>query len=165
MTPPNQSKPEVHTLESGCHPDCPDYQERKVLPEAQKVDEDLEAASEAFTLTRIAQFAAVNEPGRYGTLAVADEINAAHKAGAEWQKAKDAKETEVLKERWIECAESHTDVEMELRDLKLHSAKVREQTLMEVIDFLKTDLMSASSGGTWARVIKSQFLLKREEKK
>ena len=62
---------------------------------------------------------------------------------------------------WIECAESHTDIEMELRDLKIHHAKVREQTLDEVFAWIN------NNGDCPLKVdlaFESKFLPKRENK-
>ena len=102
---------------------------------AQKVDEELNKAAETFVASNQCEVMDT-------TMAHEDTF----KAGAEWQKAKDAEEHEAL---------------LKMKDLE---AKVKEQTIREVLEWLRSDEYAKFCDLNWeiAEDIETRFILNRE---
>ena len=125
----------------------------EVLPQSEKVDEDLEAEIE------LQFFKAGMEPGTQE----ARHFRIGSLFGAEWQKVKDAKEIETMKKKYIVETIPATVSQI---------AMIREQTIREVSQILKDEAKSSTckfanraDAKRISDYIKSKFLPKRKEQK
>lgn len=122
----------------------------EVLPQSETVNKDLEAAADSYS-----------ETWAHGNDTVTcDWMESGFKAGAEWQKAKDAKEIETMKNKYIIDIIPATVSQISI---------IREQTLLEVIEYLKRQhtmtILGDNAAIQLSKMIKAKLLPKREEQK